>query len=725
MRALDHGRTQLCDTPVSPPETHQRGGVFFVPVSASSPATRRVVGVFLPCTPGRVAPFASRVSAPPLTLDVAAAASRRRASGRRLSPRVSVTSRVPPPWPGCGLLLLLPCPRSSRQVSLAAKRCPPRPVWPPEPPAAGPPPRRSATMLKLRNLSVLRRVYVWMLVTVTRLVYGPAVVAAARRDPAGRDAGEAVPDPRRLRRINSELAFGPGEWEGSFLEAHAFDPLPSSSASSPPLSPRASPRPSPPSSPRRVGLRHRRSGGVAAGPGGKSLPGICSEQDIHEAFKRREVLAAAPAAVGTGENTGGDGGGGGDDGGGGGGTGSRPLRCTADVRGGPGFPPPMASREASVSPPPIPVLHLEDICGGLREGMDALIGDSLTQCFTSEPAEPWNFLTRSLPPGPISMRPYFAAVWLAGVWIRYCVLLPLRLATLFIGIVLFFVGFAFVSTFFPRRSKVTVAANKFLIRYLASVFVASWSGYVRFHGQRPVPDVNQIYVANHTSLIDVFLLIKDYPFACIGQRHGGLAGALQDLVNTVQNHVWFDREEGRDRAAVQRLLTAHVSTPGNEPMLVFPEGTCVNNRYCIMFKKGSFQLGATVFPVAIKYHRGFADPFWNSSAASFPRHLLDLMTSWAVVADVYYLPPEKQRPGEDAAAFASRVKELIAARAGLISVGWDGFLKRHPIAPRFREQRQRATLAALARRAQGAAAARAAAAAGRGGLPPLADVRLT
>jgi len=93
------------------------------------------------------------------------------------------------------------------------------------------------------------------------------------------------------------------------------------------------------------------------------------------------------------------------------------------------------------------------------------------------------------------------------------------------------------------------------------------------------------------------------------------------------------------------------------------------------------------------------------------------MTSWAVVADVYYLPPEKQRPGEDAAAFASRVKDLIAVRAGLTSIGWDGFLKRHPIAPRFREQRQRATLAALSRRAQ-AAATRAAVGGGAGAPPP-------
>jgi len=582
-------------------------------------------------------------------------------------------------------------------------------------------------MLKLRNLSILRRIYVWMLVTVTRLVYGPAVVAAGRRDAPGRDA-EAVPDPRRLRRINSELAFGPGEWEGSFLEAHAFDPLPSSAATSP----GASPRGSPPSSPRRVGLRQRRGpGGRASGPGGGSLPGICSEQDLHGAFRRRGGVAAASAAAAAagGADEGANGTAaprsrrGGAKGGGAaaGANGGTASAGTAGPGAASGMPPLALSR--SSSPPPCPVLRLEDICGGLREGVDALIGDSLTQCFTAEPAEPWNFLTRSLPPGPISVRPYFAAVWLAGVWIRYAVLLPLRLATLVIGILGFFIGFFVISTVLPRRSNVTSAANKFLIRYLASVFVASWSGYVRFHGQRPTPGVNQIYVANHTSLIDVFLLIKDYPFACIGQRHGGLAGALQDLVNTVQNHVWFDREEGRDRAAVQRLLTAHVSTPGNEPMLVFPEGTCVNNRYCIMFKKGSFQLGATVFPVAIKYHAGFADPFWNSSVASFPRHLLDLMTSWAVVADVYYLPPEKQRPGEDAAAFASRVKDLIAARAGLISVGWDGFLKRHPIAPRFREQRQRATLAALSRRAQAAAAQ--AAAGGGAGAPPLNGIQLS
>lgn len=48
-------------------------------------------------------------------------------------------------------------------------------------------------------------------------------------------------------------------------------------------------------------------------------------------------------------------------------------------------------------------------------------------------------------------------------------------------------------------------------------------------------------------------------------------------------------------------IKAHVSNENNLPLLLFPEGTCVNNDYCVMFKKGAFELDATVYPVAIKY----------------------------------------------------------------------------------------------------------------------------
>lgn len=48
-------------------------------------------------------------------------------------------------------------------------------------------------------------------------------------------------------------------------------------------------------------------------------------------------------------------------------------------------------------------------------------------------------------------------------------------------------------------------------------------------------------------------------------------------------------------------IKEHINKPNNNPLLIFPEGVCVNNEYVIMFKKGAFELGATVYPVAIKY----------------------------------------------------------------------------------------------------------------------------
>ncbi|KAL9328909.1 hypothetical protein ACSQ67_003912 [Phaseolus vulgaris] len=57
-------------------------------------------------------------------------------------------------------------------------------------------------------------------------------------------------------------------------------------------------------------------------------------------------------------------------------------------------------------------------------------------------------------------------------------------------------------------------------------------------------------------------------------------------------------------------------------------------------------LNLAVCPVAIKYNQIFVDAFWNSRQQSFTTHLLQLMTSWAVVCDVWYLEPQNLKPGE-------------------------------------------------------------------------------
>ena len=47
-------------------------------------------------------------------------------------------------------------------------------------------------------------------------------------------------------------------------------------------------------------------------------------------------------------------------------------------------------------------------------------------------------------------------------------------------------------------------------------------------------------------------------------------------------------------------LREHVQDPDKLPILIFPEGTCINNTSVMQFKKGTFEVGGTIYPVAIK-----------------------------------------------------------------------------------------------------------------------------
>ncbi len=120
-----------------------------------------------------------------------------------------------------------------------------------------------------------------------------------------------------------------------------------------------------------------------------------------------------------------------------------------------------------------------------------------------------------------------------------------------------------------------------------------------------------------------------------------------------------------------------------------------------MFKKGSFEVGAPIYPVTIKYDPRFGDAFWNSQQQSWMEYILSMMTSWAIVADVWYLPRmerlvrscelvrarahrSRSQPNEDAIAFAARVKRVIAAAGGFLELDWDGELKRYKVSDKLR-----------------------------------------
>ena len=65
-----------------------------------------------------------------------------------------------------------------------------------------------------------------------------------------------------------------------------------------------------------------------------------------------------------------------------------------------------------------------------------------------------------------------------------------------------------------------------------------------------------------------------------------------------------------------------------------------------------------------------------------------MLTSWAIVCDIWYMPPVVKEEDESAIEFANRVKRSIAAQGGLVDLVWDGALKRAAVPPRLKEKQQ-------------------------------------
>lgn len=82
----------------------------------------------------------------------------------------------------------------------------------------------------------------------------------------------------------------------------------------------------------------------------------------------------------------------------------------------------------------------------------------------------------------------------------------------------------------------------------------------------------------------------DNVYAMIGQKHGGILGLIQKAISRCAHHIWFERTESGDRNAVRNALRDHVNDPKKLPILIFPEGTCINNTSVMLFKKGSFEV---------------------------------------------------------------------------------------------------------------------------------------
>ncbi|CAO3631017.1 unnamed protein product [Cunninghamella blakesleeana] len=259
-----------------------------------------------------------------------------------------------------------------------------------------------------------------------------------------------------------------------------------------------------------------------------------------------------------------------------------------------------------------------------------------------------------------------------SIIVRYGILFPIRLTTLTASTIAFFSSLP-VALALDSKSMVST-----LIKYYCKGILFSLGVLPKYQGEKPLLKEPHVFVANHTSYLDYIVLsAHKYPGAVVMAKHNGVLGFLQNNGLNYLNSMTFDRSNLHDRKYLSEKLKNHVMNPHTfqNPIIIFPEGTCVNNRYIIRFQKGAFELGVKVCPVGIKYDNDFGTPYWDTRKG-FLYYAIFRMTRWCTPINVVYCAPQMIQKNEDPVTFSHRVKSVISTSIGLKMEDFNGRSKK-------------------------------------------------
>ncbi|CAJ0953706.1 unnamed protein product, partial [Mesorhabditis belari] len=263
-------------------------------------------------------------------------------------------------------------------------------------------------------------------------------------------------------------------------------------------------------------------------------------------------------------------------------------------------------------------------------------------------------------------------VFYATLGFRFLILFPIRLALFMTSLawVLMAVAVSFV------REYSDVERTSIGIIY-CRLYNASMGLVAKYHQEENRPQKPGIAISNHMSPNDAQALFAGvehgatFGYVVTGQRHTGLIGFIQRMAERVSPCMWLERKSGDERKNFQEDAIKIAKQSG--PVLLFPEGYCSNNTMIFQFRKALFQDDVNIYPIAFKQDGRYGDGFWIED--EFYIHLVRLMSSWALVYDVTYLPKMSKRVSESAAEFAGRCQSAIGETAGIPVSGFDGGLK--------------------------------------------------
>lgn len=148
----------------------------------------------------------------------------------------------------------------------------------------------------------------------------------------------------------------------------------------------------------------------------------------------------------------------------------------------------------------------------VKSGVEAIIEDDVTSRFEAEELKNWNLLTRTNCYYEfISWRLSF--IWVCGFFVRYIVLMPTRVFTCFLGVMWLTLCTALVGCMSEGENK------RWMVQRVSvqcfGLLSSALSAVINYHNIENRPAGSGICVANHTSPIDVLVLMQDNCYSLV------------------------------------------------------------------------------------------------------------------------------------------------------------------------------------------------------------------
>eukprot|EP00494_Astrolonche_serrata_P028475 UN28742 len=116
-------------------------------------------------------------------------------------------------------------------------------------------------------------------------------------------------------------------------------------------------------------------------------------------------------------------------------------------------------------------------------------------------------------------NPYLFVLWVLGVILRYLILFPLRVIIIFVSGVINLGLLALWEKLYADDPEKLQEWQLWTLTWSFYWQVVAFIGVIKYHGVIPAKKVNQIYVANHSTMLDILLPLQIAPFCLVGQRH--------------------------------------------------------------------------------------------------------------------------------------------------------------------------------------------------------------